>query len=183
MKRSRKAVHPAVEQCESRALLSGGLAASPGAAAAAARGPIIRIIELGGTIHGHYTWNLGVPDAGGTYILGGSGKVHGIGKTDLAGNLHSIGFIAKGHAGGTLVLAGARGTITLSMTGAEQIGGPTSLPENFTFQITDATGKYKNVADQGTAKLMLARGSSTTAMNSATHGTFKLVLTSFPVPV
>jgi hypothetical protein len=162
--------------------MSGGLALDAGRASTAVIGPIIRLIQLDGTIRGHYTRNMSVPDAGGKYIIGGSGRVHGVGKTDVAGNLHSIGFIAKGQATGTLVLAGARGTITLSMTGAEQTGGPASLPEKFTFEITDATGKYRNVQDQGTATLVLAPGSSATAMGSSTHGTFKLVLRSNPIP-
>ena len=181
MKRRRKAVDLTVERCESRAMLSGAAAAISHVASQALVGPV-SFIQLGGTIHGNYAQSLGIPDVGSSYALGGSGKVHGVGEAAAGGNLRSIGFIARGNASGSVVLAMKRGTITLALTGAQQTGGPQGLPENFTFAITSGTGKYKHAQDQGTARLILMPGQTTSASNVLAQGKFKLELRSYPEP-
>jgi hypothetical protein len=166
-----------VEQCESRALLSGATGASPVAAAVAAASSV-RIIHLNGTIRGNYHANFAVPDVGTTYVANGSGHLHGVGHASLTGTLHSIGFILRGHAQGELFLAGAKGTITLELTGVEQDNGPKGLPEVFSYTTAGGTGKYTNIQDSGTATLVMLPSHSPTNPQAPAHGKFTLVLTS-----
>jgi hypothetical protein len=85
--------------------------------------------------------------------LGGSGQISGFGKAYVSASISSVGFIATGAAHGTLVLAGSKGTITLSLTGTQQ-GGP-RVPTTFTFKTVVGTGKFWNAHDTGTATLTL----------------------------
>jgi hypothetical protein len=180
MRVRRHVLRPEMECCESRALLSGGPVSAP--AAAVAQAEPIRVIQLNGTILGHYIQNVRIPDVGANDELNGSGKLLRIGDADLSGSLHSIGFIARGNAQGTLVLASAKGTITLSLTGADQQDGPKGLPSAFRFTVTNGTGKYRTAHDEGTATLVISPGNSNSPMDTVIQGKFKLVLKSFPVP-
>jgi hypothetical protein len=177
MSERRHILRPLVEPFESRALLSGAIGALPVAAAVAAD-TTVRIVHLNGTIRGHYHVNVSIPDVGSTYVTNGSGHVHGVGHTFLTGKLHSIGFIARGHAQGELFLAGANGTITLELTGAEQDNGPKGLPDVFSYTTAGGTGKYTNVQDSGIATLVTIPSHTQTTLQSLEHGKFTLVLTS-----
>jgi hypothetical protein len=177
MRERRHILRPLVEPFESRALLSGAIGAPPVAAAVAAA-TTVRIIHLDGTIRGRYQVNVSIPDVGATYVTNGSGHVHRVGHTFLTGNLHSIGFIFRGHAQGELVLRGAKGTITLELTGVEQDNGPKGLPDVFSYTTAGGTGKYTKVQDSGIATLMTIPGQSQTTPQALEQGKFTLVLTS-----
>ena len=57
-------------------------------------------------------------------------------------SLQSVGFIANGSARGTVVLAGRKGTLTLSLTGATEQKGPAPLPGTFTFKTVVGDVKF-----------------------------------------
>jgi hypothetical protein len=174
--------NPQLEAIEPRALLSGGIGGLPAAAAGLPPGPA-PFLRLDGTLGGHYHVNPSIPDVGTTYVANGSGHVHGVGHAFVTGKLHSIGFIAEGHAQGDLYLAGANGTITLHLTGVEQHGGPQGLPDVFQFSVTGGTGKYSGVEDTGTAIYVGIPAPTAAGAQAAGHGRFVLVLTSDPMPL
>ncbi len=181
MRHKRRGLRPYPEAVEPRSLLSVGLAGA--AAAGGTDTPVpAHFLRLNGTFRGHYTASSPIPDVGTTYYPDGSGRVRGVGHAFVTGNLHSIGFIALGQAQGDLYLSGARGTITLHLTGAEQQGGPKGLPDVFSFSVTGGTGKYSNIEDTGTAVYVGMPGKTAAAPNATSHGKFVLVLTSNPNP-
>jgi hypothetical protein len=180
MQSNRRVFKPTVDGCESRELLSSGLLRAP--SAWLARASAIKVIQLGGTITGHYVQNTINPDVGSVFTLNGSGNVNGFGKAFASSSLQSIGFIANGTARGVLVLAGPKGTLTLNLTGATHQNGPAGLPSSFTFKTSVGTGKFWNVHDQGTVSLVLSPKKTFNSFNPVTSGTFSFVLTSYPVP-
>jgi hypothetical protein len=173
MRLDRRSLKPVLESCESRELLSGWSIHLPPARVAWASAS--KVIALNGTTHGHYIQNTINPDVGSIVTLSGSGTVRGLGKSFVSASLHSVGFIANSSARGTLVLAGPKGTLTLSLTGATQQNGPAPLPGTFTFKTIVGTGKFRNVHDVGTASLTLTPKQS---YGPVTQGTFSLVLSS-----
>jgi hypothetical protein len=180
MRLRRHALRPALECCESRSLMSGGLVSAP--VSAATDGVIIKLIELDGTFRGHYHSHNGNPDTGSVFDLRGSGHVQGFGHAFVTGHIQAIGFIALGHAQGTLFVSGVKGTLTLGLTGATQHDGPKGLPDVFTFEVTGGTGAYTNDSDNGLATLVTIPKKGTTSANNSQPGKFTLVLTSDPVP-
>jgi hypothetical protein len=181
MRIKRHAIRPIVEGCETRTLLSAS--ALRAMSAAVAKASATEVVQLHGTMQGQYVQNTVIPDVGSVFGLNGSGRVNGFGKANVAGSLHSVGFIANGHAEGTLVLTGRRGTITLSLVGAEPQNGPAGLPKEFTFAINAGTGRFRHVGDHGLATLSLQSGGPSSGLNALLfQGTFKLTLKSYPVP-
>jgi len=136
------------------------------------------ILVLNGTLRGHYHVNLGIPDVGEQFILHGKGRVQGFGHTDVTGQIHSIGFIARGQASGTLSLSSPTGKLTLVLTGPDQHNGPKGPPDRYTFTTDQATGTYTNIAHSGTVSLVLFPSVSKNTSGKPVHGTFTLVLTS-----
>ncbi len=181
MRLRRHALRPSLECCESRALLSGGLVPAP--VSAATDGIIIKLIKLDATFRGHYHSHVGIPDTGAVFDLRGSGHVQGFGHAFVTGNIHGIGFIADGHAEGTLFLSGVKGTLTLTLTGATQHDGPKGLPDVFTFKVTGGTGASSNDSDNGIATLVTIPKKATSFATNTEHGRFTLVLTSSPIPL
>jgi hypothetical protein len=177
----RHVLRPVMESCESRAMLSGGFVSAP-AAHPAATSPIERAVKLDGILRGNYKQPFEIPDVGSTFDFTGSGQVKGFGHAFVTGQLHSIGFIAQGHAQGTVRLSGVHGTLTLSLTGPVQQGGPAGLPDHFVFKTVGGTGKYRKVSDTGTASLVTIPGSATGQSMGGLGGTFTLRLTSNPIP-
>ncbi len=181
MRAKRRAIKPMVAGCESRELLSSLALHLP--AAVIRKATAIKVIPLNGKISGRYVQTTVNPDVGSVLVLNGSGNVSGFGKAYVSGSVGSVGFIANGTARGTLTLAGPRGTITLSLTGAVAQNGPASLPSQFTFRILVGTGKFWKAHDQGTATLTLSPATSTSPSTLVTNGKFALSLKSYPVPV
>ena len=149
------------EVMESREVLS----ASPAVAALASPAWVIRPgglplpnplhheVVLHGLLSGSYSAHT-FPDVGTSYALSGQGQVQPLGPTNVTGDLHSLGFILQGHAGGTLTLSNSKGTLTLGLTGPLQ-SGFSPLPGQFDYEITGGTGAFANATGQGTAFLVL----------------------------
>jgi hypothetical protein len=181
MRRRRRKLRPCVEPIESRALLSAGIGGASAVGAMVSHGPI-RSIRLDGTLDGRYRVNVVAPDVGKTYAITGSGRVHGIGETSVTGAMHSLGFIARGHAQGDVTRGGARGTLSLHLTGVIQQSGFQGLPSEFRFSITGGTGIYRRVHENGTATLALTPDPAGAGGLSGGQGAFSLVLTPRPIP-
>jgi hypothetical protein len=159
-----------VETCESRTLLSAGIGRPPAVVAMVSHHPA-GPVRLVGTFQGQYQINGFIPDVGKTYVISGSGSVHGQGRGSVAGSLHSLGFIAQGEAQGDLTLQGARGSVTLHLTGPSQAGFQ-PLPSQFSFTTTGGTGRYRRLHASGTATLTLTPGAGL----PGEQGTFSLEL-------
>ncbi len=148
----RKGMPPTVEGMEPRAMLS-GLAAGLAEVVSPSKQPAAP--ALNGTFQGTFSREEAPPDAGTPYRFSGSGRLGPrLGRATIAGSLRSAGFIASGHAGGTLTLTARRGTVTLSLTGPSQAGF-SPLPGTFTFTATAGTGRFSRERGSGTATVTL----------------------------
>jgi hypothetical protein len=174
MSEQRRGLRPNVERLQGRVLCSGLL---PGSSANAltALTVVNKTVSLHGTLRGHLKSEVGIPDVGRTFSSSGSGFLAGLGRASVAGNLQTTGFIAEGHAHGTMTLTLGKGTITLQLTGVPVQGGFAGLPSTFTYTVTSGTGAYRNVTDRGIATLTTAPGNS---MNQSEQGAFTLNLSS-----
>ncbi len=153
MIRRRKGARPVLESLESKFLLS-----AQGVAAAAVM--VARpMLVLGGSVHGHYDESSVVPDAGKTVTFSGVGRVSGLGQIQFTGHFGTPGFIASGHATGTLVLSNARGTVTLTLAGPTQPGF-SAPPATFAYTIVVGTGAYAARHGHGTLTMGLVPGHS-----------------------
>ncbi|HEY2157031.1 MAG TPA: hypothetical protein VGH33_15490 [Isosphaeraceae bacterium] len=135
MMRRRKAARPVLESMESKFLLSAQGVAPTAMILARSHG------SLSGSVHGHYTESSVVPDAGKTVSFSGAGRVGGLGQVNFSGHFGTPGFIASGHATGTLVLSNGRGTVTLALEGPTQPGF-SAPPSAFSYTIVKGTGAY-----------------------------------------
>jgi hypothetical protein len=169
MRRARK-LRPSLESMESKQLLSG--------AGMAIVSTIVSTqeVNLAGTLHGTFRKPLGTPDVGAQYNLAGSGRIAHFGPATVAGSLREVGFIAQGHSTGTLTLANAKGSLTLSLTGATQ-GGFSRLPTSYSFVVTGGTGAYSKDVDSGHLTLRLG-GAGGHASTPGLSGRFSITLTS-----
>src|SRR5262245_42471800 len=129
---------------------------------------------LHGQGRGAYQTDAVVSGAGRVYRLRGAADLAGLGHFALSGSVHAVGFIAQGHAGGTLTFRNARGTVTLALEGPEQPAF-SPLPQTFSYRITGATGGYAGLSGSGQLSLALA-GASTGGVQDPTHGSFTLAL-------
>ena len=93
-----------------------------------------------------------IADAGRSYVLHGTADLQGQGHFQIAGGLHTVGFIRGGHAGGKVVLNGPNGSLLLQLTGPTQ-DGPAGLPTQFTYTVLSGTGHYQNLQGTGTLQL------------------------------
>jgi hypothetical protein len=177
MSKRRHGLKPIVERLGGKVLCSGLL---PGSSANAltALTVVNKTVSLHGTLRGHFHSEVGNPDTGRTFSSSGTGFLAGLGRASVAGNLQTTGFIAEGHAQGTLTLTLGKGTITLQLTGMSAQKGFAGLPSTFTYTVTSGTGAYRNVTDHGIATLTTAAGNSMTQSNGQEHGAFTLNLSS-----
>jgi hypothetical protein len=147
---------PQIEALEGKTLLNAAGVAGPSAATVLVAPPVNRHhIALNGEVSGSWSIQPGTPDSGETQTLKGSGTIQPLGTVQAQGTLHSTGFIAKGHATGTLILSNVQGSVTLQLTGPPQ-SGFSAFPGQYTYKIVAGTGKYKCATDQGTAMLFEA---------------------------
>ncbi len=129
-----------------------------GAAGAAAHAAVSAAINHGphlgleGTFQGTYTQVFINPDAGRQQSLVGTGRLENLGAFKLTGTLHTPGFIARGHAAGTLTLANTKGTIKVSLVGPTEPGFG-GIPSSFTYSITGGSGKYFGAHGNGVVTL------------------------------
>jgi hypothetical protein len=105
--------------------------------------PLPVVVALKGSTRSTYAVESPVPDVGATYTLQTSGKLAGLGRANVSGSINSLGFIAYGHARGTMLVAVAGGTLTLELTGPTQRGF-SPLPRMLSYVITEGTGKFHN---------------------------------------
>jgi hypothetical protein len=151
---------PRVEPLEGRALLS---TADPGAVVvptALVRG--VEYLFLNGSAHGTVQHKHGNPDTGAIVELHGSGRLTPLGKlSHLSGTLVGTGFIQEGHAGGTILLSNARGSVTLSLVGPLQGGFTAPSSGTYHFTVAKGTGAYAHDVGTGTVDLTLGAQSFT----------------------
>lgn len=177
MSKQRHGLKPIVERLGGKVLCSGLLPGSSANALTALAGAN-ETVSLHGTLRGHLHSEVGIPDTGRTFSSSGTGFLAGQGRASVAGNLQTTGFIAEGHAQGTLKLTLGKGTITLQLTGISAQKGFAALPSTFTYTVTSGTGAYRNVTDHGIATLTTAAGNSMTQSNALEQGVFTLKLSS-----
>ena len=158
-----------VEEMEARLVPSAASPHYPGLGAALVAHAATLAPALGGTVTGTYTATA-KPDLGTTYDLTGSGTLNLLGQVTAQGTLQSLGFIASGHAGGTVTITAGKDTITLQLTGHRQKGFA-PLPKHFTYKVTGASGQFASLKGQhGTADLTLG------AVSGKTPGSFSLAI-------
>jgi hypothetical protein len=114
---------------------------------------------LVGTGAGAYAVHRLMPDVGSSYELSGAGNVTKLGMVTVDAKLHSVGFIANGHAGGTMTFTNPRGSLTIELTGPSQPGF-SALPSHFSYQVLSGTGSFQNVHGTGTIDVRLTPGPS-----------------------
>jgi hypothetical protein len=147
-----------VESLESVTLLSGLSAhlthASHPPAIVSALRAVSTPVAINGTTRGFYTSDSPIPDTGTAYHLVSVGSLRGVGFAVVSGDLHSVGFIAQGHATGTLNVLAARGSLNLTLTGPSQPGF-SPLPTEFSYTISSGTGRFHNASGSGTVDITL----------------------------
>ncbi|HWY85950.1 MAG TPA: hypothetical protein VNX28_04455 [Gemmataceae bacterium] len=93
------------------------------------------------------------PVAGVTQGLNGSGTVAPLGSVQASGTVRLPVASGQGYAAGTMVLTGAKGTVTVALTGHQPQPGVSPPTGAFDFTISGGTGAYVGVAGKGAAKL------------------------------
>jgi hypothetical protein len=119
---------------------------------AVANPPFEILTPLHGQGGGTYSIFGGIPDIGHRVDLHGTVSIQGLGRMTVQGSLYSLGFVYEGHAGGTLTLSNAEGSLTLKLTGPLQPGF-SALPTDFKYEVVSGTGIFSHAADSGTLHL------------------------------
>ena len=128
---------------------------------------------LGGGGYGQYSADAVTSGAGPQYNLQGTAEVRGMGKVDVSGNLHGVGFIQQGRAGGELTFSNSHGSVTVELQGPPQPGF-SPLPQRFSYTVVSGTGAYEHLSGHGSLTLTLHAQPTTGA--TGPHGTFTLTL-------
>ncbi|MDB5351438.1 MAG: hypothetical protein JWN86_2685 [Planctomycetota bacterium] len=159
----RKLAKPQVESLESMTLMSATAGTLPiGSALVHIAAKEARPVAVHAMLHGTYTRHVFLADAGTTFDLSGAGRVSPLGRATVRATLHNLGFIATGHAGGTLTLSTAQGSVTLNLTGPLQ-DGFSPLPTAYDYTTVGGTGRLAHVTSTGTATLTLVSSHPTTS--------------------
>ncbi|GAC1445213.1 MAG: hypothetical protein NVSMB52_05750 [Chloroflexota bacterium] len=108
-----------------------------------------RSLSVKGTIHAIETRVMSNPDIGAVYDWKGHGTVKPLGTVAGSGKNHGVGYIAQGHATGTITVTNAKGSVTLSIT-YDATPGFSPPPVHGTYVITGGTGSYTGVKGSGT---------------------------------
>jgi hypothetical protein len=165
-------------------LLSSASAALQGPAAIVATASPSHETDLNSTATGTYNAHIANPDTGKIYNFSGSGHVTPLGHVGLTGNVHTLGFIARGNAGGPLFLSNSRGTLTLTLTGPVQ-NGLAPIPDHFSFNITNASGRFRGATGSGVVVLVLDPSKTSPTAKpglSIEHGHFTMIFISLSSP-
>jgi len=168
---------PVVEQCESRNLLTTGIAVMHDPVLVSTQ-PVQLIFPLNGTFQGRFVDVDKIPDVGATFTATGSGHIRKLGNFSVSGKVQTIGFIQFGPVHGTVVLKSANGTITLKLSALEKGSGNLGIPVRYSYTVVGGTGKYTNAVNSGTASLTTVVSKVPSTAFGVQHGQFKLVLTS-----
>jgi hypothetical protein len=105
-------------------------------------------LTLSGSITGTEQRIVSVPDTGAQWRWQGSGTVKPLGAVTATGTNHAVGFIASGTPTGSMVLTGANGTLTLTLT-YPQTKGFAPLPAQAAYVISGGTGQYAGASGSG----------------------------------
>jgi hypothetical protein len=130
---------------------------------------IVASDALSGHGSGHYSYPPMISGMGPQYQLDGTAHLTGLGKVAVSGDLHGVGMIVDGHAGGELTFTNKHGSLTVDLQGPEQPGF-SPLPEQFSYHIVSGTGAYADKTGQGSLTLVL------TPSSSGPNGKFSLVV-------
>ena len=140
----------------------------------AAVAPSAAIHLLDGHGHGAYTADRIISDAGPEYRLTGTANLAGIGRVQVTGSLHGVGFIAQGRAGGTLTFSNGKGSVTVQLTGPAQPGF-SALPPRWDYKVVASTGALAHLSTSGTLQLVL-QALPNGNLQTPPHGTFTLTV-------
>ena len=182
MYQRRRDLRPVFEAIESRTLLSAGIDGAATAGALILHRPV-GSVHLHGALTGRFHTGIPIADAGTTYLIDGKGRVGGFGRATVTGDMHSLGFVATGHAQGDLTLKKAGGTITLHLSSPLQQTGFRPLPSVFVYGITSGTGRYRSAHGMGSATLTLTPPPIGTNGLPTQQGQFTLVVTPRALPL
>lgn len=111
-----------------------------------------RVNGLRGTVQSSYTTQAPFPDSGTTLALAGFGRVQPLGVVQVTGEIHTVGFVRRGRATGTLTLSNNRGTVTLDLEGPEQ-GGLAPPPPRLHYTVSGGTGDFESMTGAGKVAL------------------------------
>jgi hypothetical protein len=166
----RPTCRPRVEELEPRDIPSSSPLSSlyPQTGQTASSNISLRAALVGGLI-GTFKQTRLVGDTGVSYALAGAGKVRPLGQVTVTGSMTATGFVRVGHAGGTLTLTGAGGTLKLRLVGPEQ-GGFKPLPTRFHFTVVSGPRAELNQTGIALLKFMPP------AITHPAAGAFTLVL-------
>jgi hypothetical protein len=143
---------PEVEALEERTVLSTGLRLAPVALSPAVHQELTvrQVLALDGSVSGTWHKRFTLPDTGGDQVLKGAGVVAPLGHVRMHGELHTPGFVLRGHTVGTITLTNAKGSVTVGLVGPSQPGfsGP---PSSFRYTIVGGTGQYAGASGSGKA--------------------------------
>ena len=120
---------------------------------------IVTAGALAGHGSGRYSYPPMISGMGPQYQLDGTAHLAGLGKVAVSGDLHGVGLIENGHAGGELTFTNKHGSLTVDLTGPQQ-SAFSALPEQFSYQIVSGTGAYADRTGQGSLLLVLTPSSS-----------------------
>ncbi len=134
---------------------------------------------LAGQGQGTYTGNSLIVDAGVSDTLQGQANLARLGQVTVQGAVHGLGFIASGHATGTLTFTNDNGSVTLELKGPLQKGF-SPLPTNWHYVVTEATGAYQDLqGEKGSLQLTLTPDTtpgSPPTLVFPSQGTFQLTI-------
>jgi hypothetical protein len=130
---------------------------------------------LSGQGEGTFSTGAILPGTGADYHLYGEGQFAGLGHVGIRGDVHAVGFLAHGHAAGTVTLTNDHGSVTLALTGPDQHGF-SSLPEQFHYKVIGGTGAYAHLSKDGALTLVLTPGPAGAGPKMGSHGAFSLGL-------
>jgi hypothetical protein len=119
-----------------------------------------------------------IADTGVTATLIGTADLASTGHVSLSGSILGAGFVAVGHARGTLTFSNVAGSVTISLTGPQQAGFA-ALPSTYQYQIVSGTGKFLHLSDFGTLTLTMKStpaSASPPAVFPTSLGTFSITI-------
>src|SRR5205807_1807119 len=102
-------------------------------------------------LHAIISWGDGTSSVGALKAIGivgvdvikfsVSGTAGALGAVSVSGKVKLPGFVASGHATGTLTLSNSQGSVTLALTGPLEPGFG-AFPATLSYTVTSATGAY-----------------------------------------
>jgi hypothetical protein len=123
-----------------------------------------------GAFIGTFSAKSTAPTSAKVYVFTGSGR-RATTRT-ISGPIQAVGFVAQGHAHGTLTLAVPRGRVSLTVVGPPQPAF-SALPASFKWTAVNGTGTFAGRSGRGTMTLTLS--AVITDASGNTTGKFTMV--------